>query len=241
MLVNTTAFVLRNVRYGETSLISTLYTKAFGLQSYLIRGARANKKSGIHASYFQLGQLLEITAYHKPGKSLQTLKEVGLSKLRPFQEHTILQQSVAQYCTELILRCVKEEEQSESLFEFIERAFITMYDVHDQQLANFPIHFTLLFAEQIGFAITNNFSPERQFFDATVGQFTNERHASKYTLDEGPSKQLVQFLGNKQEGIKSSGQLRKNMLEALLLFLKLHVEQMQDIKSLAILHELVND
>ena len=241
MLVNTTAFVLRNVKYGDTSLISTLYTKAFGLQSYLVRGARANKKSGIHASYFQLGQLLEITAYHKPSKSLQTLKEVALSKMHPIQERTIHQQSVAQYCTELILRCVKEEEESESLFEFIEHAFVNMYSANERQLANFPIYFTLLFAEQIGFAITDNFSPERLFFDAAEGQFTKERNASIYTLDEGPTMQLAQFLNKEQREIKSSGQLRKNVLDALLLFLKLHVEQMQDIKSLAILHELLND
>ena len=126
---NTTGLVLRNIKYGETSLITTIYTKMFGLQTYLIQGARSGRKSGIKANYFQIGQFIDITVYYKAGKNLQRLKEVSLNPMHSSINNSIVQQSVAQYCTELVLRCVKEEEENKKLFNFLEKAFSLLYSL----------------------------------------------------------------------------------------------------------------
>ncbi|MEO6932134.1 MAG: recombination protein O N-terminal domain-containing protein, partial [Chitinophagaceae bacterium] len=40
MILSTKGIVLRSVKYGETSLVSSIYTLSHGLQSYMINGVR---------------------------------------------------------------------------------------------------------------------------------------------------------------------------------------------------------
>ncbi len=237
---NTTGLVLRNIKYGETSLISTLYTKLFGLQAYLIQGARSGKKSGIKANYFQIGQFIDITAYHKSGKNLQRLKEVNISPSHANINQSIVQKSVAQYCTELVLRCVKEEEENEGLFNFLEKAFTQLDHCSGTALANFPIRFTLSFAQQIGFELDNNYQEDLAYFSSKEGAFVSHPETDIYCADKDNSLLLHLFLKEKEE-IKTNSTARKDLLEILIAFLRLHLEQMQEIKSLAILHDILSD
>ncbi len=46
MTHKTKGIVLRTIKYGETSIITTIYTELFGIQSYIVKGVRqASKKS----------------------------------------------------------------------------------------------------------------------------------------------------------------------------------------------------
>ena len=54
MVHKTKGIVLRTVKYGETSVIVTIMTELFGLQSYLINGVRSQSgKGGTKAGLFQ--------------------------------------------------------------------------------------------------------------------------------------------------------------------------------------------
>src|SRR5919112_4260548 len=76
MLHKTKGIVLRTVKYGETSLIVTMFTELFGLQSYLVNGVRqASKKGGAKATFFQPASILELVAYHSDFNKLQRLRE----------------------------------------------------------------------------------------------------------------------------------------------------------------------
>ena len=46
-LHKTNGIVLRTVKYGETSLVVTLFTELFGVQSYLVNGVRVSSKKGM--------------------------------------------------------------------------------------------------------------------------------------------------------------------------------------------------
>jgi len=43
MLLNTQGIILRNVKYGESSLIIDAYTEAKGRQSYILNSVRSQK------------------------------------------------------------------------------------------------------------------------------------------------------------------------------------------------------
>jgi len=151
-----------------------------------------------------------------------------------------VQLSVAQYCTELVLRCVKEEEENANLFNFLAQAFTQLYNCSGTSLANFPIRFTLSFAQQIGFELDNNYNEARTYFSAKEGAFTIQPDADIYSASIDNSLLLHLFLKGKEE-IKTNSVSRKELLELLIVFLRLHLEQMQEVKSLAILHEILND
>ena len=53
MTHKTKGIVLRTVHYGETSVITSVYTELFGLQSYIVKGVRqATEKIAIEANIF---------------------------------------------------------------------------------------------------------------------------------------------------------------------------------------------
>ncbi len=59
MIAKTQGVVFHQIKYSETSLIVKIYTRDFGLQSYLIKGARS-KKSKFSPALLQHLSLLEI-------------------------------------------------------------------------------------------------------------------------------------------------------------------------------------
>ena len=74
MLHKTRGIVLRSTDYSNTSIIAKIYTEQFGIQSYLIKGAK-RKKASVKANLFQPLSLLELVVYKKEKKQLQALKE----------------------------------------------------------------------------------------------------------------------------------------------------------------------
>src|SRR6266550_2315079 len=75
-LHKTKGIVLRTVKYGETSIIVSIFTELFGIQSYLVNGVRTSTKKGSgKANLFQPSAILDLIVYHNELKNLQRLKE----------------------------------------------------------------------------------------------------------------------------------------------------------------------
>ena len=53
MTHKTKGIVLRSIKYGETSLVVTIFTEMFGIQTYMVNGVRTSKKSAAKANLFQ--------------------------------------------------------------------------------------------------------------------------------------------------------------------------------------------
>ena len=120
---NTKGIVLRTVKYGETSLIASIYTELFGLQSYLVNGVRTSSKKGPgKASLFQSGAMLELVVYHNDLKNLQRIKEFKWGYLYRHIFADILKNSVALFMVELLSKTIKQPEQNADLFYFVEDA-----------------------------------------------------------------------------------------------------------------------
>ena len=82
MIQKTKGIVLRSVKYGETSLVVTIFTELAGLQSYLVNGVRqTSSKGNVKAIMFQPSAILDLIAYHNEFKNLQRLKEFKWSYL----------------------------------------------------------------------------------------------------------------------------------------------------------------
>ena len=75
MIVRTDAVVLRAMDYGETSRIVTLLTRSHGVVGALARGAR--RPTSTFGSTLQPMSAVQVVFYHRPGRGLQTLREVS--------------------------------------------------------------------------------------------------------------------------------------------------------------------
>ena len=70
-LQHTKGVVLRTLKYGETSVIVTIFTELFGIQSYIVNGVRVSTKKGSgRANLFQPSAILEMIVYHNEIKQI---------------------------------------------------------------------------------------------------------------------------------------------------------------------------
>jgi len=121
MTHKTKGVVLRTVKYGETSVIATVYTELFGVQSYIVKGVRqATKKSQGKSTYFQPGAMLNMVVYHNDLKNLQFIKEYEWSYLYNEVLFDVIKNAVAMYIVELLQHSLKQPEANPELFYLIE-------------------------------------------------------------------------------------------------------------------------
>ena len=109
MLQKTRGIVLHSVTYSETSLVVKIYTEAFGLQSYLLKGAKG-KRSSFRPVFFQPLNLLDAVVYKNEKTALQSMKEVQLA--HPFRSipFDIRKSSIALFLNEILYKSIREEE-----------------------------------------------------------------------------------------------------------------------------------
>src|SRR5689334_1330858 len=95
-LHKTKGIVIRVVKYGDTSLIVTIYTELFGVQSYLVNGVRTSTKKGPgKANLFQPASILDLVVYHNELKNLNRIKEFKWSFIYQHLFFDVIKNSVA--------------------------------------------------------------------------------------------------------------------------------------------------
>ena len=75
MTHKTKGIVLRGIKYGETSMVVTIFTEMFGVQTYMVNGVRTSKRSSSKANQFQPTAILDLVVYHSDNRSMQRIKE----------------------------------------------------------------------------------------------------------------------------------------------------------------------
>lgn len=241
MLHTTKGIVLRNVKYGDTSLIVSVYTELFGMQSYLINGVRTEKKSSTKANIYQPTTLLELIVYHHPHKNLQRIKEAKLFTVKNFQGADVIKYSIGIYMVELIQKAITETESNSHLYYFFEESFLHVLNSNQRSLSGFPILFTLQFADHLGFGIQNNYSEATPFFNLHHGNFKPENEIIPgQHIDKENSLLMSNILQNSGLEINMTGNKRLEVLHICLQYLQLHIPQLPELKSVSVLHEILN-
>src|SRR5665213_2692691 len=105
MLVNTSGIVIRNTKYGEDSVISKIFTREFGMQTYIINGIHGPKAS-IKASLIQPLTILDLVVYYQKLKEIQRIKEarcpVQLTSLH--SDHT--KSGICMFVSEVLFKVI---------------------------------------------------------------------------------------------------------------------------------------
>jgi DNA repair protein RecO (recombination protein O) len=239
----TKGLVLRSVKYGETSLVVTVFTELFGLQSYMVNGVRAvSKKGGSKAVYFQPGSLLDLIVYHNELKNLQRIKEYKWSYLYKEISSDVIKNSVAVFMIELLGKCLKEPEPNEELFGFIEDALFHLDHANKKVTANFPAYFALHLAVFFGFRITDDHSAIRPVLDLREGIFISERPSHPYILEGKEAEGIADILKVLQpadlEELDLNNETRRNIIAAIETYYALHISEFGTMKTLPVLREL---
>jgi DNA repair protein RecO (recombination protein O) len=245
MIHKTKGIVLRSVKYGETSVIVSVYTELFGLQSYIVNGVRTSSKKGVTmGNLFQPAAILDLIVYHNELKNLQRIKEFRWSYLYQHIFFDVIKNSVALFMVELLQKCVKQPEANADLFSFAEDAFIKLDECSEAVLANYPLFFSLHIASFFGLRITDNYSDTCSILDLQEGFFVEEKPMNAYFLDGKYSFATSQLLKTMQPfeltQIKLNKETRRVLLHAYQDFFALQIQDFGTMRSLPVLQELLS-
>ena len=239
-LHKTKGIILRTVKYGETSLIVTIYTELFGLQSYLVNGVRSSSRKGPgKANLFQPAAILDLVVYHNDLKNLQRLREFRWGVLYQHIFFDVLKNAVAVFMVELLQKCIKQPEPNPDLFYFIEDAFVLLDGSEGRVLANYSLFFILHLAGFFGFRIEDTYTEANAILDLREGQFAPEHPQHPYVLEGTYSFITSQLLKVRQPeelaGLPLNQEIRRQLLQAYLGFYALHVPDFGEMKTLTVL------
>lgn len=243
MIHHTKGIVLRATKFGETSLIVTIFTELFGIQSYLSNGARTQGRSA-KAHFFQPASILDMQVYQNPLKNLQRIKELKWNYIYKNVLSDVKKNSVALYMVELLHKCLKQPENNPALFEFAEHAFLTLDVAENVVTANFPIYFSLQVTPFLGFRIQDNFSESCPVLDLSEGIFIPQLPLHPNFIEGDQSYYISEFLKTMHpdeiDQIRLNKLTRVQLLLALQSYYNLHMPDFGLLKTLPVLQELLS-
>jgi len=221
VLQKTRGIVFRFVKFGETSIIANIFTEQFGLQSYMIKGVRtSSRKSKI--ALFQPLTLLDMVVYHKENAGIMHIKEVRCFHPYQFINADVRKAAIAMFINEVLNKSVKEQSHAQDIFNFIAEALIYLDTLDHPE--NFHLIFLIGLSKHLGF-----------------GPHLASEVLGGRMVDDDEELALNKFLTlDYHIEIPLTYEQRKNILAVLLRFYQTHSDGFGEMKSVAILKEVLS-
>jgi DNA repair protein RecO (recombination protein O) len=238
MLEKTKGIILHQIKYTDSGIVTQIYTRKFGRQSFLIKGMR-NRKTGKHNILFQPLFILDMELYYKASREMQMLKEFSVS-FTPYNIYSNIKKScVAIFLGEVLTSVLKEESPHEELFDYIEESII-YFEKSNEGFANFHIAFLAGLSSFLGFEPGPRLEKEDAFFDMVNGIFVPIPPVHGNYANEEITDILADFFSSSYDSISKislTGKIRNDVLETLVRFYSLHLPGLKKIKSLEVMKE----
>ena len=243
MTHKTKGIVLRTIKYGETSVVVTIFTESFGAQTYMVNGVRTTKKSSAKANHFQPGAILDLVVYHNDLQSMQRIKEFKWGFLFQHVLSDVIKNSIALYMVELLQKCLHQPEKNTSLFYFCEDVLVQLDTANKAVTANIALYFSLHLTHFFGFKMNDDHDAEQNILDLREGSFVTRQPAHPDFIDGEQAVITSQLLKVMQpyelEDIKLHHELRRKLLLHYQDYYGLHIPDFGQMKTLMILHEVL--
>lgn len=238
MLASTKGIVLHVIKYGESSVIATIYTEKFGRQSYIINATRS-KKAKNKVNFLQPLFLLDLEVYQRPSREVQRIKELKMSAPLSTIPFDVFKSTQAIFIAEILYRTLHEEESYPKLFSFLENS-VHFFDLMENGLANFHPFFLIRLTEYLGIYPNTECMGLNKWFDLKRGIFTPSEPSHNLFMNKDITfvfKELIQIKIDELQGFKMSKIHREYLLQSLINYYHMHFETLGGLKSLAVLKE----
>jgi len=247
MTHKTYGIVLRSIKYGETSLVVTIFTELFGVQTYMVNGVRTTKKSGLKAALYQPAAILEMDVYHNELKKMHRIRECNWGFLYSTILSDVIKNSIALYMVELLYKTLKQPEKNPDLYHFCEDAFEHLDSASINIAANFALYFSLHLTHFFGFKISNpngkDIKEGNMYIDLMEGVFTDHQPAHPHFIHGENALITSELLKIMQPHELDQLKLNHNKRRELLLnyqdYYALHIHDFGQMKTLKVLHEIL--
>lgn len=238
MIFPSSGIVLRHVKYGDSSAVVSIYSREFGLQSYMVNGVRSNTK-GSKTHLYQPASILEMQVYHNSLKNLQRIREAEWKIVYRNVYSDVARHTAALLMVELMQKTISHEEQNKALYDFAESMLVALDALPAFSAANVPLLFAVRWPSLLGFQMRNNYSVQASFFDVREGAFTgsmgNTTPENSSLVNQTLSSIISAQSLEEMNDLNLNGSLRRKMLLLLEQYFKWHIDGFRELNTLKIL------
>ena len=226
------------VKYGGTSLIANCYTLEFGLQSYMLKGILSRGRKKNCRSLFEPLNLLELEASQNKENKIGYMDEAKIAYVFTSIPYNLTKKALVLFLAEVIHQVAREEQgPNKLLFDYIKKKLIWLDSNHSLSL--FHLKIMLDITKYIGF-YPNISNSNKPYFDLETGCFTSIKPGKNFI--ENPLKEyFIQLLGIDFDMIDKIKILKRDkfkLLNQVITYFELHLQQFKPPKSLEILNEI---
>lgn len=228
MLHKTQGIVLNYIKYRETSIIARIYTESFGIQSYIINSVRS-KKSKKGLALLQPLTVLDMVVYFKNQKSdgLQRISEYKPAHNFISIPFDVKKSAIALFVTELLTKVLKEEDDRGQVFEFLFQ-FILELDKKSEGYQSVHLYLMVQLTHYIGFGIHTKKELENDGLLHEISTSYDEIYNAVLSLNNSSLTDKIELRNS----------LRRDVLNYMIEYYKLHVEGFKELKSLDVLTQI---
>lgn len=239
MLHKTRGIVLRCTKYGETSLIVSIFTEKLGLHSYMVKGVRSGQRKQQKAGLFQTGNILDMVVEHKQDHQLHFIREYNIHYFYRQLQEDMLKNSITIFSVEVLQKLLPQGEVMEDLFEFACDYFQRIDKNPAKSTSNYPLYFLMVCGRKLGYGVSGTYSEQTPYLDYRAGIFCREPQHHDLILEQEECKTIhdLQQCGDIDTIAQwpLHTQQRSRMIDWYILFLKSHTQHFGHLKSLDIL------
>jgi len=239
MFTKTRAIVLSNRKYKENSAILQLYTEEYGRCSYILHGIQS-KRSGKRLSFLQPFSTVEVEAKSHPKHELQQIKEIKADYLHAHLLFDPFKNAIALFLSEVLLRVLRSNETDKPLFSFLHSS-IRYLDLMEKGVANFHIAFLIRLSRFLGFfPLVEKKKSDCSYFDLKQVVFTSSKPFHEHYLTPKETiflPQIIRISYNNMHRFRFNRKERTELLEKILSYYKLHLQDFGEINALCVLKE----
>ena len=243
MLHKTNGIVLRSIKYGESSLVTTIFTSVFGIQTYMVQGVRSAKSRQNKASFFQPGMLLDLVVYEQPQRNMQRIREFSASYIYTGLQQDVVRNSIAIFSVEILLRLLPERAPLPALFDMAYDYFTALDKKSLHEVANFPLFFVIQCSRVLGYDLKDVTAGEQPVNMHEAGIAGHPHAAMPFINDEDAGMLNRLLLADDYESlekIQMNADMRLRLIDWYVAYLQQHTQHMGNLRSLSVLRAILH-
>ena len=213
--------MLRTLRYTDQKVIATLFTERRGAVSFLLRVPRS-RRSALQNVLLSPLSLLEVDMDFQEQAQLQRLVEVRVDE--PYQSlpYNPMKQTIALFLSEFLYYSLREEQTNVDLYAYLVNSLLWL-DNRRERFGNFPATFLIRLSRFLGFW------PDMEEAQGVVRRG-----------EEGLVPLILRMDFGTMHLFRFTREQRTRLLEALNDYYRLHVPHFPELRSMAILREVLS-
>ncbi len=241
MTETTHGIVLHYNRFNDDSAIVDIFTLARGSLPFLVHDRRGKRKGGIQTTLLRPLNVVELVYDYQPTRALHKIKELHIAHIYTSLPYDPMKETVALFLSEFLHYALHSEVQNEDLYHYILYS-LQWFDATNEGVANFHIAFLICLTHYLGFRPNLDAHAHPDYFDLrdSVATDTAPLHGFYITGEEAAAlPKLLRMNLRNMHKFRLNRQQRGRMLDILTLYYKLHVPEFRELRSLAVLREVL--